>query len=123
MRMLNPLYEKLAAHIGHKVVVVQYAEGENVAVECEDCHEVLTDEDRDIEDEPTTYGEVGWSAEDVQTLRPDLTDDQATAFLRRNERHIRDRLTELGWQVIDVNLQMDDQLPDAPPEDDTKDES
>ena len=43
--------DKLRRHIGHTVVIVTYA-GENVALECEDCSEVLadanllTDEDR-----------------------------------------------------------------------------
>lgn len=37
--------EKLAQHIGHAVVIVTYA-GENVALECEDCMEVLADADQ-----------------------------------------------------------------------------
>jgi len=45
----NPRYDKLAEHIGHNVVVVTYGDGENVAIECEDCCTVLVDEDREIE--------------------------------------------------------------------------
>jgi len=42
----NPLYDKLAEHIGHAIVVVTYGDGENVAVECTDCCTVLVDADR-----------------------------------------------------------------------------
>lgn len=54
---------------------------------------------------------VCWTAEDVRTLRPDLTEAQAWAFLERNEGHIVDRLTELGWGVIETLLDLDEQLP------------
>lgn len=33
-------------HAGHEIVIVDYAGGENVAMECEDCNEVLHDADR-----------------------------------------------------------------------------
>ena len=36
-------YRDLASHIGHHVEVVEYAGGENVAVECVTCHTVLLD--------------------------------------------------------------------------------
>jgi hypothetical protein len=45
-------YEDLKRHIGHKIVVVAYAEDEdndyiqNVSCECETCNEVLMDFDR-----------------------------------------------------------------------------
>jgi hypothetical protein len=60
------------------------------------------------------YAALGWNAEDVQTLRPDLTDAQAEAFLARNERHLRDRLVELGWDVMDTLLALDDEIPKQP---------
>ena len=47
-------YNTLKEHIGHKIVCVGYGppgkEPANVAVECEDCCEVLLDYDRPIED-------------------------------------------------------------------------
>ena len=61
-----------------------------------------------------TYAEVAWTAEDVQTLRPDLTDEQAEDFLNRNEKHLRDRLVELGWEVMGTLLDMDDDVPPKP---------
>lgn len=53
------------------------------------------------------YGKVVWTAEDVQTLRPDLTIVEAENFLGRNEKHIRDRLIETGWDVLETLIQMD----------------
>jgi hypothetical protein len=63
---------------------------------------------------PPTYV-LSWCAEDVQTMRPDLTTAEADAFLCRNWKYIQDRLCELGWGVIETNLAMDDQLPPEPP--------
>lgn len=51
--MFNPQFHKYAAHIGkkHKIVVVTYGDpAVNVAIECETCGEVLTDEDAEMED-------------------------------------------------------------------------
>ena len=39
-------YSDLARHVGHEIVCVHYADGENVALECEECCEVLLDFDR-----------------------------------------------------------------------------
>ena len=39
-------YNKLLKHVGHKVVMVHYGEmpePDNIAIECEDCGEVLMD--------------------------------------------------------------------------------
>lgn len=44
---MNYLYEKLKAHVGHQIVCVTYGEGENIAIECEDCNCVLVDENRE----------------------------------------------------------------------------
>ena len=52
-------YQELREHIGHAVVVVEYGNGVNVAIECEDCCEVLLDFDEDEdedEDEDATEG-------------------------------------------------------------------
>lgn len=42
-------YADMLRHAGHDVTVVTYAQGENVAVECETCGEVLVDYDRPVE--------------------------------------------------------------------------
>ena len=46
------------------------------------------------------YATVEWTAEDVQTLRPEMTQEQAEEFLANNEKHIQSRLVELGWDVL-----------------------
>ena len=46
-------FEELKIHIGHKIVCVSYGEEddpENVAIECEDCNEVLLDFDKQEEE-------------------------------------------------------------------------
>jgi hypothetical protein len=47
-----------------------------------------------------SFAEVKWTVEDVKTLRPYWTDEQCVDFFQQNERHIKDRLVELGWDVI-----------------------
>ena len=36
-----PLYAKIRGHYGHKIVIASYGEGEEYAVECEDCSTVV----------------------------------------------------------------------------------
>ena len=45
---INPLFERLIAHVGHNIELVTYGDGEpvNVAIECVDCYEVLLDEEK-----------------------------------------------------------------------------
>jgi hypothetical protein len=47
-------YNDLSRHIGHDVVVVTYADT-NVAIECEECSEVLLDFDKEVECENHTW--------------------------------------------------------------------
>lgn len=51
-----------------------------------------------------TYAKVEWTAEDIKILRPHWTTEQAEQFLQNNQKMIRDRLTELGWEVIETLL-------------------
>lgn len=55
------------------------------------------------------YAKVEWTAEDVLTLRPDMGPTAAEEFLQSNERRIRDRLVELGWEVIESLLEYEDE--------------
>ena len=36
-------YAELSAHLGHEVEVADYGNGQNIAVECIDCSEVILD--------------------------------------------------------------------------------
>lgn len=57
--------------------------------------------------EPTYYGIVRWAAEDVQGLRPDWTLERCEEELQGIEKHLQDRLCELGFEVIDTLLPND----------------
>lgn len=46
------------------------------------------------------YATVSWTIEDVQSLRPDWSDERCEEFLVNNENDIADRLVELGWEVL-----------------------
>lgn len=41
-------FTELNRHFGHSIVVAKYGDDVNVAIECEDCFEVLFDYDRKI---------------------------------------------------------------------------
>ena len=53
-----------------------------------------------------TFADVRWMAGDVQSLRggKHWSRKKAEEFLERNENRIRDRLTELGFEVIETLL-------------------
>ena len=44
-------YELIAAHVGHDLECVQYGDGENVAIECTTCNQVIVNADRNEENE------------------------------------------------------------------------
>jgi hypothetical protein len=50
------------------------------------------------------FAEVAWSAEDVQALRPSWPLERCEEELAASERHLRDRVIEHGWQVLDCLL-------------------
>lgn len=49
--MPSILYEKLLDHFGHDIVIASYADGLNLAIECEECNEVIISEDLEPEQE------------------------------------------------------------------------
>jgi len=53
------------------------------------------------------YAEIKWSIEDVRTMFAGASDDELHDWFARNEKHLRDRLVELGWGVMDTLLSMD----------------
>jgi hypothetical protein len=54
-----------------------------------------------------SYARMGWTPGDVQTLAPGLDDTAAAVWLSNNEQHIRARLVEQGWGVIEALLRAD----------------
>ena len=53
------------------------------------------------------YAELKWSIEDVKTMFAGASDDELHDWFARNEKHLRDRLCEMGWGIMDTLLSMD----------------
>lgn len=97
-------------------VVTRDADGDLVDVKANPAAALVTHEKH--------YASVAWTAEDVKTLF-NISDERAEQFLQENESHIRDRLVELGWGVLET-LGLVDSLPltdrEADAEDDERDD-
>ena len=50
------------------------------------------------------YAKMSWNAADVQTLMPGWDFKQCEDWLWKNEKYVRDRLIELGWDVLEALL-------------------
>ena len=48
---------------------------------------------------------IRWSAEDVMSLRPDLTKEQAEELLMEVSRSLKDRSIEQGWEILETLVQ------------------
>ena len=57
---------------------------------------------------PTT-ATIVWQAGDIQGFRPDWTLEQCDEWLSNNRNRIIDRSIELGHEVIETLLEMDDE--------------
>ena len=53
------------------------------------------------------YAKVVWGIDDILCLQPEWTRQQAEEWLEKHEKHIADRLTEVGWDVIDTLISLD----------------
>jgi hypothetical protein len=53
------------------------------------------------------FATVSWTVEDILTLRPDWSEDQAEEWIIKNQKHIQSRLVELGWEVIETLMECD----------------
>lgn len=73
--MNEEIVERLKAHIGHDIVIVTYG-GDCVSLECDDCSEVIIDEEVLLsgEDEDDDEDVIILTAEGVQALN-DLEDE------------------------------------------------
>jgi hypothetical protein len=54
------------------------------------------------------YASVTWRAEDVHYLKPSWTLPRCEEWLEDNEDNIKDRLTELGYEVMSALLSTED---------------
>ncbi len=53
------------------------------------------------------YADLSWTASDIQMAAPKMTDAEAEEWLANNAKHLRDRLCELGWGIIETLLHTD----------------
>jgi hypothetical protein len=51
---------------------------------------------------------IKWVAEDIQQLRPDWSLDDCEAVLEKFGRALTDRSIEVGWEILEVLLGMED---------------
>jgi hypothetical protein len=61
-------------------------------------------EDGEIRDENKVY--IVWSYEDVMSLCPNLSADDAVEALRQVGRGLNERSTEEGWEILECLLEM-----------------
>lgn len=46
------------------------------------------------------FAEVSWNAEDVQTLRPDWSEEKCNDMLKQEEDDIQISMIDRGWSVL-----------------------
>jgi hypothetical protein len=56
------------------------------------------------------YGMTRWYIDDVKYLAPEWTDEQCHEFMERHDRHFKDRMIELGWEVLDLYVAQEKHL-------------
>jgi hypothetical protein len=54
---------------------------------------------------------IRWLAEDVQHLRPDWSLDDCEAVLEKFGRALADRSIEVGWEILEVLLSIEEEQP------------
>lgn len=50
------------------------------------------------------YAETAWTAGDVQTLRPDWSEERCEEWLATNGKHIQEAVVERGWIAMETLL-------------------
>ena len=58
------------------------------------------------------YASVTWRAEDVHYLKPSWTLPRCEEWLEDNEDNIKDRLTELGYEIMSALLSTEEEEDD-----------
>lgn len=55
----------------------------------------------------TKFAILSWDVEDLQTLKPEWTDEECVRWFNRNEKYLSERLIETGWNVLETLLTLD----------------
>lgn len=61
----------------------------------------------DEEEEPK-FAQLAWTPGDVQTHKPDWTEEQCREWLAQHQKHIQNRLCELGNELIGTLVELED---------------
>lgn len=56
------------------------------------------------------YAKVMWHVDDIKKLKPSWSEEQCRKFLEENEKNMRDRITELGWGVMQTFVSLEKEL-------------
>jgi len=48
----------------------------------------------------TRFAPVDWHVDDIQSVYPEVSEEQAAEFLRRNGKHIQEAMVQAGWNAI-----------------------
>jgi hypothetical protein len=59
---------------------------------------------RDVAAQHGVYAAAGWMPEDIETLRPDWTNERCLQFLKDNEKYITEAMVRDGWGAIEALL-------------------
>lgn len=54
------------------------------------------------------YAEMGWTPDDVKTIRPTWTLENCEEWLQDNERYLIERLIEIGWEAMEALITTED---------------
>jgi hypothetical protein len=57
------------------------------------------------EEKTEWWAVVRWSIDDIKKVKPKWTNQECHDFLQLNEKHMRDRMIETGWDIIDILIQ------------------
>ena len=91
-----------------KVIRQEFIEGDDVTYEDDMGNPVDEPDNEELcpikLERPGGYGRISWCAEDIFTLRPSWTEEQADEWLEKNEKYIAEGSIEHGWGIIESLL-------------------
>lgn len=61
-----------------------------------------------LDGEEPKFAQLAWMSGDVQTHKPGWTEEQCREWLAQNQKHIQNRLCELGNEVIATLVELED---------------
>lgn len=61
-----------------------------------------------VVDEDSDKVVIKWSWEDVQSLRPDLSEDESLEMLDQIAKGLHDRSIEIGWEIMETLIGMEE---------------